>query len=101
VGARGCGWRRSLTIASDPNGRLAGLPTSAAYSPPKTALNALTVQYADELRKAGILVNAADPGVVDRDINNHTGVPHHRAGRRSRGAPGQARGWRTDRRILQ
>ena len=33
----------------------------------------LTVQYANELRKAGILVNAADPGFVDTDINNHTG----------------------------
>jgi NAD(P)-dependent dehydrogenase (short-subunit alcohol dehydrogenase family) len=63
----------SLTIASDPYGPLAGLPTSAAYTPSKTALNALTVQYANELRKDGILVNAADPGFVDTDINNHTG----------------------------
>jgi NAD(P)-dependent dehydrogenase (short-subunit alcohol dehydrogenase family) len=63
----------SLTIAADPDGPLAGLPTSAAYSPSKTALNALTVQYANELRKDGILVNAADPGFVDTDINNHAG----------------------------
>ena len=63
----------SLTIASDPDGPLAGLPTSAAYSPSKTALNALTMQYANELRKTGILVNAADPGFVDTDINDHTG----------------------------
>jgi NAD(P)-dependent dehydrogenase (short-subunit alcohol dehydrogenase family) len=63
----------SLTIASDPHGPLAGLPTSAAYTPSKTALNALTVQYANELRKTGILVNAADPGFVDTDINDHTG----------------------------
>jgi NAD(P)-dependent dehydrogenase (short-subunit alcohol dehydrogenase family) len=63
----------SLTIAADPDSPLAGLPTSAAYSPSKTALNALTVQYANELRKDGILVNAADPGFVDTDINNHTG----------------------------
>lgn len=32
----------SLTIASDPDGPLAGLLASAAYTPSKTALNALT-----------------------------------------------------------
>jgi NAD(P)-dependent dehydrogenase (short-subunit alcohol dehydrogenase family) len=63
----------SLTIASNPDGPLAGLPTSAAYTPSKTALNALTVQYANELRKDGILINAADPGFVDTEINNHSG----------------------------
>lgn len=63
----------SLTIASDPDGPLTGLPTSAAYTPSKTALNALTVQYANELRKNGILINAADPGYVDTEINNHSG----------------------------
>lgn len=63
----------SLSIASDPHGPLAGLLASAAYSPSKTALNALTVQYANEGRKDGIRVNAADPGFVDTDINNHTG----------------------------
>jgi NAD(P)-dependent dehydrogenase (short-subunit alcohol dehydrogenase family) len=42
----------SLTIASDPDGPLAGLPTSAAYAPSKTALNALAVRYANELRNA-------------------------------------------------
>ncbi|MGW7041407.1 SDR family oxidoreductase [Streptomyces avermitilis] len=63
----------SLTIASDPDGPLTGLPASAAYTPSKTALNALTVQYANELRKNGILINAADPGYVDTEINNHSG----------------------------
>ena len=63
----------SLTITSDPDGPLATLPASAAYAPSKTALNALTVQYANELRKDGILINAADPGYVDTEINNHTG----------------------------
>ncbi|TDD40385.1 SDR family NAD(P)-dependent oxidoreductase [Nonomuraea terrae] len=63
----------SLTIAGDPDGPLASLVSSAAYSPSKTALNALTVQYANELRKDGFLVNAADPGFVDTEINNHTG----------------------------
>ncbi|WP_237771433.1 SDR family NAD(P)-dependent oxidoreductase [Kribbella sp. ALI-6-A] len=63
----------SLTINSAPDGPLASLPSSAAYSPSKTALNALTVQYANELRKDGILVNAVAPGFVDTDSNNHTG----------------------------
>ncbi|MFI7611566.1 SDR family NAD(P)-dependent oxidoreductase [Nonomuraea terrae] len=63
----------SLTIAGDPDGPLASLVSSAAYAPSKTALNALTVQYANELGKDGFLVNAADPGFVDTEINNHTG----------------------------
>src|SRR5918998_800629 len=63
----------SLTIGSDPGGMLARLLPSAAYSPSKTALSALTVQYANELRKDGILVNAVAPGFVDTDSNNHTG----------------------------
>ncbi|MFG3703910.1 SDR family NAD(P)-dependent oxidoreductase [Micromonospora sp. NPDC047670] len=63
----------SLTLTSDPDGPFAALLPSAAYTPSKTALNSLTVQYANELRKDGILVNAAAPGYVDTDINNHTG----------------------------
>ncbi|WP_052850750.1 SDR family oxidoreductase [Streptomyces avicenniae] len=63
----------SLTLASDPDGPFAALLPSAAYSPSKSALNALTVQYADELRKDGVLVNAAAPGYVATDSNNHTG----------------------------
>jgi NAD(P)-dependent dehydrogenase (short-subunit alcohol dehydrogenase family) len=63
----------SLTIFSDPDGPMASLLPSAAYSPSKTALNALTVQYANELRKDGVLVNSAAPGFVDTDSNDHTG----------------------------
>lgn len=64
----------SLAITSDPDGPFAALLPSAAYSPSKSALTALTVQYANELRKDGILVNAVAPGFVDTDSNNHTGV---------------------------
>jgi NAD(P)-dependent dehydrogenase (short-subunit alcohol dehydrogenase family) len=63
----------SLSITSDPNGALAALLPSAVYSPSKTALNALTVQYANELRKDGILVNSVAPGYVATDSNNHNG----------------------------
>ena len=62
----------SLAVQTDPTGRLAGLPPSLGYPVSKTALNAVTVQYAREL--AGrILVNAADPGYCATDLNNHTG----------------------------
>ncbi|WP_280495168.1 SDR family NAD(P)-dependent oxidoreductase [Nocardia asiatica] len=64
----------SLTLNSDLDGPFADLLPSAAYSPSKSALTALTVQYAKELRKDGILVNAVAPGYVDTDSNNHTGV---------------------------
>lgn len=64
----------SLALTSDPDGPLATmLPASAAYTPSKTALNSLTVQYANELRKDGILINAVAPGYVDTEINNHSG----------------------------
>lgn len=63
----------SLTLISDPEGPFAGLLPSAAYNPSKSALAALTVNYANELRKDGFLVNAACPGYVDTDSNNHTG----------------------------
>src|SRR5690606_13309106 len=63
----------SLTLYADPDGPLASLP-SAAYSPSKTAVNAITLQYANELRAEGILVNAAAPGYVDTEINGNTGT---------------------------
>jgi NAD(P)-dependent dehydrogenase (short-subunit alcohol dehydrogenase family) len=63
----------STTLLSDPDGPFTNLLPSAAYVPSKAALNALTVQYANELRKDGILVNAVAPGYVDTDSNNHTG----------------------------
>ncbi len=64
----------SLAAMSDPDNPLAGLPASAAYVPSKTALNSLTVQYAKEFAGTDLLVNAADPGYVATDLNNHTGV---------------------------
>ncbi|MFG2089410.1 MULTISPECIES: SDR family NAD(P)-dependent oxidoreductase [unclassified Spirillospora] len=63
----------SLTLTGDPDGPFAALLPSAAYTPSKAALSAVTVQYANELRKDGVLVNAAAPGFVDTDSNDHTG----------------------------
>ncbi len=63
----------SLAAMSDPDGPLAPMPPSAAYVPSKTALNSLTVQYARELAKDGVLVNMSDPGYVATDLNGFTG----------------------------
>jgi NAD(P)-dependent dehydrogenase (short-subunit alcohol dehydrogenase family) len=49
-------------------------PVSVAYSPSKTMLNAVTVQYARELRGTNVLVNAACPGYVATDLNGFHGV---------------------------
>jgi NAD(P)-dependent dehydrogenase (short-subunit alcohol dehydrogenase family) len=48
-------------------------PISAVYSPTKSYLNAITVQYAKELAGTGILVNAGCPGYVATDLNGHQG----------------------------
>ena len=61
----------SLTLQSGP-GDLTG-PISGAYAPSKTYLNAITVQYAKELRDTGILVNAGCPGFTATDLNGHRG----------------------------
>ncbi|WP_152365262.1 SDR family oxidoreductase [Microlunatus speluncae] len=59
----------SLTLASaDPS-----FPQLLAYNSSKTALNAITVTYANELRSDGILVNAVSPGSVATDQNGHRG----------------------------
>ena len=61
----------SLTRQSDPDGDTG--PISGAYSPSKTYLNAVTVQYAKELRGTGILINLGCPGYVATDLNGHRG----------------------------
>ncbi|NBH10790.1 SDR family oxidoreductase [Amycolatopsis sp. SID8362] len=60
----------SLARNADPD---AQLPISAGYTPSKTALTSLTLQYARELRPDGILVNAVCPGFCATDLNGHAG----------------------------
>jgi NAD(P)-dependent dehydrogenase (short-subunit alcohol dehydrogenase family) len=48
-------------------------PLSAVYSPSKTYLNAITLQYAKELADTGVLVNLACPGFVATDLNGFRG----------------------------
>ncbi|MBP2324548.1 NAD(P)-dependent dehydrogenase (short-subunit alcohol dehydrogenase family) [Kibdelosporangium banguiense] len=63
----------SLASMTDAESPLAAMPASATYPVSKTALNALTVQYAKEFAKDGILINAACPGYCDTDLTNHAG----------------------------
>jgi NAD(P)-dependent dehydrogenase (short-subunit alcohol dehydrogenase family) len=62
----------SLTRQSAAGGDVG--PISAAYSPSKTFLNAVTIQYAKELRDTNILINLGCPGFVATDLNNFRGV---------------------------
>jgi NAD(P)-dependent dehydrogenase (short-subunit alcohol dehydrogenase family) len=64
----------SLTRQTTSTGESATGPLSAAYSPSKTMLNAVTIQYAKELRGTNILINAACPGFVATDLNGFRGV---------------------------
>ncbi|MEU5692814.1 SDR family oxidoreductase [Actinosynnema sp. NPDC020468] len=63
----------SFAATSTPGSALASLPPSVTYPTSKTALNALTVQYAKELAPEGILVNAACPGWCATDLNGNAG----------------------------
>ena len=62
----------SLTLGTDPDYEFANY-NLVTYQSAKTALNAITIAYAKELRDAGIKVNAADPGFTATDLNQHRG----------------------------
>lgn len=49
-------------------------PISVSYSPTKTYLNAVTLQYAKELRDTSILINMACPGFCATDLNGFRGT---------------------------
>ena len=63
----------SLTQNSDPGYQYAAAKL-LAYNSSKSALNALTIQFAHELRDTPIKVNSADPGYVATDLNHRTGT---------------------------
>ena len=63
----------SLTLNGDPTSPYASV-SYLAYNSSKSAVNAITVQFANELRDTPIKVNAADPGYVATDMNQHQGV---------------------------
>jgi len=64
----------SFTLLTDQTDRLAAVPPSLGYGPSKTALTAITLQYAKQLAGTGILVNAVSPGYCATDMNGHAGT---------------------------
>lgn len=62
----------SLTQNSDPGWGFAGVKP-LAYNSSKAALNMITVIFAAELKDTPVKVNAADPGYVATDLNQHQG----------------------------
>jgi len=62
----------SITSLTNPDSPLWRL-TSVPYPSSKTALNMVTAMYAKELREAGFLVNAANPGYCATDLTGHHG----------------------------
>ncbi|MFJ3903717.1 SDR family oxidoreductase [Streptomyces sp. NPDC090025] len=64
----------SLTRQSGPDAELTAGPVAVAYAPSKTFLNAVTLQYARELRDTDILINVGCPGYVATDLNEFQGV---------------------------
>ena len=62
----------SLTLQTTPDVDLGGI--SGAYSPSKTFLNAVTIQYAKELSDTAIKINSACPGYVATDLNGFHGT---------------------------
>ncbi len=63
----------SLTLNSDPTNPHRKM-FGAAYSPSKTALNAITLAFALDLESTHIKVNAACPGFTATDLNNFHGT---------------------------
>jgi NAD(P)-dependent dehydrogenase (short-subunit alcohol dehydrogenase family) len=64
----------SLTFNADPNSPLTSRNMLLAYCSSKAALNMITVQFANELKSAGIKVNSANPGFTATDMNQHRGT---------------------------
>ena len=62
----------SLTDNSDPNWEFAAVKP-LAYNSSKAALNMLSIIVAAELKDTPVKVNAADPGYVATDLNQHRG----------------------------
>lgn len=62
----------SLTLNSDPAWEF-GSFNILPYQSSKTALNAITVAFAKELKGTDIKVNSADPGYTATDLNAHRG----------------------------
>jgi NAD(P)-dependent dehydrogenase (short-subunit alcohol dehydrogenase family) len=62
----------SLTLASKPDSPIAAFVV-LGYNTSKSALNSMTVQFANELKDTPIKVNAICPGYCATDINGNSG----------------------------
>ena len=63
----------SLGINGDPTSFAAAMPPTLAYNSSKTALNALTIFFAKELRQTPMKINSVTPGYVATDLNGNSG----------------------------
>jgi NAD(P)-dependent dehydrogenase (short-subunit alcohol dehydrogenase family) len=64
----------SLADMTSPDSIVAEMPAMLGYPVSKTALNAVTAQYAKHLRADGVRVNAVCPGYVATDLNGERGL---------------------------
>jgi NAD(P)-dependent dehydrogenase (short-subunit alcohol dehydrogenase family) len=62
----------SLTRVFNPGS--ASRPPYLSYGSSKTALNAITVYWSEELRKLGVTIFCIAPGFTRTDLNNNTGT---------------------------
>lgn len=62
----------SMTLTSDPESPMSQF-LALGYNTSKSALNSMTVQFANELKGTPIKVNAICPGYCATDLNNHSG----------------------------
>jgi NAD(P)-dependent dehydrogenase (short-subunit alcohol dehydrogenase family) len=63
----------SLTRHTDPSFGVGVQNMLLAYCSSKSALNMMTIQFANHLKDSGIKVNAANPGYTATDMNQHRG----------------------------
>ncbi|MFC0038245.1 SDR family oxidoreductase [Actinomadura rayongensis] len=63
----------TMAFLTDPPANLRAYAQLIGYNSSKSALNALTLMYADALKDEGIRVNALSPGFCATDLNNHSG----------------------------
>ncbi|MEV7415156.1 SDR family oxidoreductase [Streptomyces sp. NPDC089919] len=62
----------SLALNADLHGEFGGY-NMLTYQSSKTAVNAITIAHAKELKDTNIKVNSANPGFTATDMNNHRG----------------------------
>ena len=62
----------SITLATQPDSPVAQFQV-LGYNTSKSALNSMTVQFANELKDTPIKVNAICPGYCATDLNHHSG----------------------------